>query len=225
MADHCEVFSAPGLGTIVLARFATGGSGGTRQGAVTVGGISVPYPGETVCGDAWIARAVDDRVVLMVVDGLGHGTAAATAAEEAVSLFAERVKLPAEQLMAETHDALRSTRGAAIGIATIHIASGRLGFVGVGNISGIVQNGGESRSLVSHAGIVGHRCHRIQEFAYPWTSGSMLVLFSDGLQSRWQLAKYPGLTERHPTIVAATLYRDHVRGRDDVTVVAAREAV
>jgi anti-sigma regulatory factor (Ser/Thr protein kinase) len=224
MADHCEVFSAPGLGTIVLARFAIGRGGRTREGAVTVGGISLPCPGETVCGDAWAARAVGDRVVLMVVDGLGHGSAAAAAANEAVRLFVERVQVPAEQLMAEVHDALRPTRGAAVGIATIHVGSGRLGFVGVGNISGIVQRDGESRSLVSHAGIVGHQCRRIQEFAYPWASGNLLMLYSDGLQTRWQLSRYPGLTERHPTIVAAALYRDHVRGRDDVTVVAAREA-
>jgi anti-sigma regulatory factor (Ser/Thr protein kinase) len=224
MADHCEVFSAPGLGTIVLARFVTAPETASRPGTVAVGGVSLPHPGESVCGDAWAARPVGDRVVVLVVDGLGHGSAAALAAAEAVRLFAERAHLPAEQLMGETHDALRPTRGAAVGIATIRAASGRLGFVGVGNIGGMVQNGGETKSLVSHAGIVGHQCHKIQEFAYPWSPGSTLVLHSDGLQTRWQLSKYAGLTERHPTIVAAALYRDYVRGRDDVTVVAAREA-
>jgi anti-sigma regulatory factor (Ser/Thr protein kinase) len=222
IADQCEVFSAPGFGTIVLARFVseTGPAAGRRP--IEVGGVSLPHPGETVCGDAWAARAVGDRMVVMVADGLGHGSSASVAAGEAVRLFGERVQVPAEQLMAEIHDALKHTRGAAVGIATIQESAGRLGFVGVGNIAGTVQTGGESRSLVSHAGIVGHQCHKIQEFAHAWSPGSTLVLHSDGLTSRWQLGKYAGLAGCHPSIVAAALYRDHLRGRDDVTVVAAR---
>ena len=223
MADRCEVFSAPGLGTIVLARFVIAPPSDARGAPVTVGGVSLPHPGETVCGDAWAARTIGDRVVVLVADGLGHGASASLAAGEAVRIFGERAQVPAEQLMAEMHEALRHTRGAAVGIATIQAAGGRLGFVGVGNISGVIHSGTESRSVVSHAGIIGHQLHKIQEFSYTWTRGCTLVLHSDGLQSRWQLSRYPGITERHPTIVAAALYRDHVRGRDDVTVVAARE--
>jgi anti-sigma regulatory factor (Ser/Thr protein kinase) len=57
MADGCDVFSTPGGGTVVLARF--GGHAGKepRAQSVTVGGVSLPYPGESVCGDAWAARA------------------------------------------------------------------------------------------------------------------------------------------------------------------------
>ena len=50
----------------------------------------------------------------------------------------------------------------------------------------------------------------------------MLVMHSDGLGSRWQMDRYPGLPRRHPTLIAGVLYRDWTRGRDDVTVVAAR---
>ncbi|HEU5041721.1 MAG TPA: ATP-binding protein, partial [Gemmatimonadales bacterium] len=131
MADHCEVFSAPGSGTIVLARFGTGPEAAEAHRGVAVGGVSLPHPGESVCGDAWAVRGVGDRVVVMVVDGLGHGAAASAAAGEAVRLFGERAHLPAEQLMAEIHAALRPTRGAAVGIATIQADQGRLGFVGV----------------------------------------------------------------------------------------------
>jgi hypothetical protein len=50
----------------------------------------------------------------------------------------------------------------------------------------------------------------------------LLILHSDGLATRWDLSKYPGLTHRHPTLIAAALYRDFARGRDDVTVFVAR---
>jgi hypothetical protein len=47
---------------------------------------------------------------------------------------------------------------------------------------------------------------------------------SDGLQTHWRLDRYPGLTARDPAVIAGTLYRDYSRGRDDVTVLAVREA-
>jgi hypothetical protein len=47
---------------------------------------------------------------------------------------------------------------------------------------------------------------------------------SDGIGSRWDLAGYPGLAQRSPTLVAAVLYRDFQRGNDDATVVVLREA-
>jgi hypothetical protein len=36
------------------------------------------------------------------------------------------------------------------------------------------------------------------------------------------LNKYPGLAKKHPSIIAAVLYRDFERERDDVTVLAAK---
>ena len=49
-------------------------------------------------------------------------------------------------------------------------------------------------------------------------------MHSDGLISHWKLDAYPGLALRDPALVAAVLYRDFQRGRDDVTVLVARAA-
>jgi hypothetical protein len=48
-------------------------------------------------------------------------------------------------------------------------------------------------------------------------------MHSDGLGSRFDLADYPGLRARDPSLIAGVLYRDHARGRDDVTVAVLRE--
>jgi hypothetical protein len=130
---------------------------------------------------------------------------------------------PAEDLLGFAHAALRPTRGAAIGLAQVRPADGEIIFTGVGNIGGVVMTAGASRNLVSHAGSVGHECRKVQSFSYPWSEGSVLVLYSDGLQTRWTLDRYPALAARDPALLAAVLYRDFSRGRDDVTVVAARE--
>jgi anti-sigma regulatory factor (Ser/Thr protein kinase) len=219
-ADQYDVFSLPGRGTVVLARFLREAA---AAAAMTIGGVSVPHPGEHVSGDAWAAAAHSGRLSIMVADGLGHGLIAAEAAREAVRVFHDRSDAPAAEILKDTHDALRHTRGAAVAIAELHPSRELVTFVGVGNISGRLVAESTSRSLVSHAGIVGHQCRKIQEFSYPWSRSTMLVLHSDGLQTHWSVASYPGLGGKHPSLVAATLYRDHLRGRDDVTVVVARE--
>lgn len=221
IADCCDIFSAPGAGTAVLARIGPGPR--PRGRGPVVSGVSVPMAGEEVCGDAWAWAAESGRWSVLVADGLGHGPAAALAASEAVRVFRERPMAPAEDLLGLTHAALRPTRGAAIGLAQVRPADGEIIFTGVGNIGGVVMTAGASRNLVSHAGIVGHECRKIQSFSYPWSEGSVLVLYSDGLQTRWTLDRYPALAARDPALLAAVLYRDFSRGRDDVTVVAARE--
>jgi cephalosporin-C deacetylase-like acetyl esterase len=97
-------------------------------------------------------------------------------------------------------------------------------FSGLGNIAGqILLPSGGRHNLVSHNGTAGHAAGRIDEFNYPVPPQAIIVMFSDGLASRWDLGSYPGLTSKSPALIAGVLYRDHSRGRDDVTVVVARE--
>jgi hypothetical protein len=107
-------------------------------------------------------------------------------------------------------------------VAVVRESDGLCTFCGVGNIAASIRVNGDARSLVSHNGILGHQVRKMQEFQYPFPAGAILVAHSDGLATRWDLESYPGLENRHPTLLAATLYRDYLRGRDDVTVVALR---
>ena len=77
--------------------------------------------------------------------------------------------------------------------------------------------------MVSLPGTVGLDVRKIAPFAYPWSNDSLLVLHSDGLTTRWGLARYPGLALRHPSLIAGVLFRDHSRGYDDATVVVVRK--
>lgn len=224
-SDTFDVYSRPGKGTGVLAglnprRRAPASSGNPLRH----GGISIPKTGEEVCGDGWAVSVQGPVVTAMVVDGLGHGPFAADAAGQAVRVFYQRrFASPAAALLA-IHTGLRATRGAALGIACIDTERSRVVFAGIGNIAGTLISGGQSRRLVSLNGIVGHATQRIQEFVYPYSGAdALLILHSDGLETNWSLDPYPGLTARHPSLIAGILYRDFNRGgRDDVTVLAAR---
>jgi anti-sigma regulatory factor (Ser/Thr protein kinase) len=223
LSDRFDVYSAPGLGTAILAQVTVG----SRQGedrALAVGGVSVAIKGEPVCGDAWAVTEDDGRAVLLVVDGLGHGAGAAEAATAAVRAFEQNATLAPELLLDRLHGALRSTRGAAAAIAEVDRRRGLVRFSGVGNIAATLVSDAGTRSLVSLHGTLGHDVRKLREFQYPWSRGVLLVMHSDGLVSHWTLNGYSGLATRHPALVAGVLYRDFQRGRDDTTVVVLREA-
>ena len=223
LATLFDIHSVPGAGTVLLARLWSKPLSNIRPPPLEVGALSLPKPGEVVCGDRWAVAWLPDRTLILVADGLGHGPGAAEAAMEAVQTFHERAALAPVAIVESIHVALRSTRGAALAVTEIAPSQEAIRFAGVGNISGVVLSSEGSRQMVSHNGTAGHSARRIQEFTYPWSSDALLVLYSDGLVSHLHPERYPGLLKHNPDLIAATLYRDYTRGRDDVTVVVARE--
>lgn len=219
MATEFEIFTGQ-RGTVVLLGVGdTEASEGTR-----VAGMVLPFPGEQVCGDGWFCHRDPDRTVALLADGLGHGWGAADAAQEAITTFRKNLHLSPANLLGTIHDALRKTRGAVAAVAEIRPAQGRLTYAGVGNISAVLFGTDSSRSLVSHNGTLGATVPRIQEFQFDWPRGGMLVLHSDGLQTRWDLAAYPGLMAKHPAVIAGALLRDFRRQRDDAGVIVIKAA-
>jgi anti-sigma regulatory factor (Ser/Thr protein kinase)/serine/threonine protein phosphatase PrpC len=223
MSDSLEVYSVPGAGTLLSAVFWKKKEK-HQDAPLDIAVVSEPMQGEVECGDGWGIRNMADGTLLMVVDGLGHGALASEAAREAERVLAEARKDSLTEILNDTHDALKKTRGAAYAIAKIEARKGLLTFVGVGNISASLVSAGSSRSMTSYNGTVGQRVSRFQEFTYPWKPDNIFVMHSDGLTSRWNLEQYPGIWGKNPSIIAALLHRDFNRGRDDVTVLAAKAA-
>ncbi len=221
MADDFDIFS-DGSGTVVFARLRAGRVSASSNG-YEVGAVSVAVQGEPVCGDAWYVSHRSDGLIATVVDGLGHGLHAADAAGAAIAALTARPFSGTTAALAAIHDAIRHTRGAAATIARLQRNSEVIQLSGVGNVSAAISTPGGMRQAVTQNGTLGHEARYFREYSYPWTSDSMLVMHSDGLDSHWTLDRYRGLRRRHPAIIAAVLYRDHRRQRDDVTVVVGRE--
>jgi anti-sigma regulatory factor (Ser/Thr protein kinase) len=220
-ANAFAVYSRPGLGTAVMARLCR--KSAARTGAdVVVGAVVDPFPGETQCGDGWNLGEAAAGPSLFMIDGSGHGMAAAVAAQAAVLAFQQRHDRDCVHAMEDIHRALAPTRGGAAALARIDRGAQTVRFVGVGNIAAAVVSEGTTKRMVSHNGIVGHVAPRIREFTYPYKGDPLLVLHSDGLTAKWDFDAYPGLTASHPSLVAGVLFRDHRRSRDDAAVVALR---
>ena len=222
LSSAFDIYTAPGVGTAILAEFWPQTKGSENLSPLDIGVVSVPIKGEDVCGDGWGVRKTADSIMLMVVDGLGHGILASDAAREAERIFAVTRSESPTPILQDSHDALKKTRGAAMAIASLHFERRLISFAGVGNIGSSVVTPSTSRGMASHNGTVGHQLHRVQEFTFPWNAESLLVMHSDGLKSSWDLKPYPGIWSRHPALIAGMLYRDFSRERDDVTVLVAK---
>jgi hypothetical protein len=221
LSSVTDIHSVRGMGTALLAQVWRGAAPPDEGEDACVGGVCVPKSGETRCGDAWTERKVEGRRRLLLADGLGHGEHAADAADAALAAFAAHPELPPVALVEAIHVALRGTRGAAVGVVDLDPANDRARYAGVGNIAGVALVGDERKSLVFHHGTAGGEVRRIEEFGFAWPSGSLLIAHTDGLSTRWNVDDYPGLSRRHPSLIAGVLYRDFARGSDDVTVVVA----
>lgn len=222
LAGVFQIFSVAGTGTAIFARIFAKANQQESPDAEDLGSICVPITGETLCGDAWDMHRVPGRTVYIMADGLGHGPIAAEASQEALRAFRANVKHSPERILSEVHGALAKTRGAAVSIAEILHEQRILNYAGAGNIVAAIGLRGKTRSLVSMNGTVGHSIGRIQQFPYPWEKDSILIMHSDGLGTRWNLESYPGLSSRHPVLLAGVLFRDFSRKRDDATIVVSR---
>ena len=216
-SEVMEVATWPGLGTAIFTQIVRGQA---APGPDWHGAVNVPMPGEEVCGDTCMALTTSNGRVVMVADGLGHGPDAAAAATEAARLFRRHEPLPVPQVLELLHAGLRHTRGAAVAVARIDVGAQKVTYGGIGNIAGVLVAGEEVRRMVSLSGTAGLNARKFQAFDYP--CGNIVILHSDGLMTNWSLSRYPGLQNKHPTLVAAVLYRDFSRRRDDATVLVVR---
>jgi anti-sigma regulatory factor (Ser/Thr protein kinase) len=219
LTNEVRIYSRPAQGSAVLARIPIRASGGS---GVALGAALAPYPGEQVCGDAWSFVASSCGPTMVLADGSGHGVEAARAAEIGLRSFADNANGSCEAIVEAMHLALGPTRGAAVAVARIDTAAHVVRFVGVGNIGALLVHADGTRHMVSHNGVAGHVAPRIREFVHEYSRNPLVILYSDGVATRWDLASYPGLALQHPSLIAGVLLRDHRRGRDDASVVAMR---
>ena len=139
MAEVFDVFSNA-KGTAIFARIEQPENDAppSHKSSVELAGLVSPIAGETVSGDNLAWEINGDRCIVMMADGLGHGSLAAQAADEAVRVFRLHSAESPASLISRLHDALKKTRGAAAAVAEVRPRAGTLTYSGVGNIAGSI---------------------------------------------------------------------------------------
>lgn len=188
-----EAWSGPGQPSITMTRH-----GGAARPRPTLGYVGVPYPGERVSGDGVWLHDRDTHLRLAVVDGLGHGKGAHAAMTAALAALEANRDRRLDATIASVHEALRETRGAAIGLGELDRTTRRFEWLGIGNIAGVIcAPHGATRSIASHNGTLGQRVPRAPSVDYDWPAGACALFHSDGLGSSYHLNRYPHLERHH----------------------------
>lgn len=224
LAQHFDLHTSVPGGTVVVARIRAAGAPESPAAHAHVGAISLAAPGEQVCGDGWSVVLDGHEIAVMVADGLGHGPDAAEASQAALEIFAEDPLAGPRELLGRTHARLRSTRGAAVMLLHADAAAGSVRSAGAGNVVGRLVSGTSDRTILTQNGTAGVTIRTPEEVRNDWPPHALLVVCSDGIETRWRPEILAPVLGRDPTLAAAVLVRDHCRGRDDATVAVVRRA-
>lgn len=230
LSDHCDIYSKPGLGTAIVFGIASSGRfpGHGRRYGVEIAAVCLPRAGETLGGDGWSFRPAGrpapsaQGLLFLFCDGLGHGAGAHKAMTAAKEAFGTTGAGRPAAILTELHDRLRPTRGAAVAVMRIEAERRLLTFAGVGNIAGVVRSASGQQRTLSQNGVVGHNLVNVKEQNCAWEGDLTAIFHSDGLSAKWDLDSYTGLATRQPAMIAAVLYRDFKRARDDNLVVVVK---
>ena len=197
-----------------------------RLGPIEWATAGRPLAGEHVSGDQQIAIGIDgDAALFGVIDGLGHGPAAAMAALRAVDTLEKARSERLEVLVQLCHRVLEGTRGVAMTVARVDFGAGLLAWTGVGNVAAdLVAKAATGTQIRSSArltgGIVGYRIPEIRPAqVVSLRAGDLIVMATDGI------------TDDHvdhidfaasATVIAEEILSKYAKESDDALVLAAR---
>ncbi len=227
LSDEFEIYSQFGIGTFILTRLYLKPDSVSpikpRKPKAGVNVVMVPKFGETVCGDGWAVIENTDQLVVLAVDGLGHGKDAHIAAQEAVNIFAGCKQCVPSDVIKLIHNSIKKTRGIVGALANIDLKNGTITYCGVGNISGRMITRDSAKSMMSYNGTIGHNIPtNFNNHSFKWDDSNMLILHSDGVRTKWDLSKYTGIEKLDGSLIAAVIYKDNTRKTDDALVMVVR---
>ena len=179
-------------------------------------------PGQATCGDRHVMQVFPSGALVAVIDGLGHGEEAATAAEIAVMTLIGNAHESVITLLNRCHEQLRASRGVVMSMASFNAVEGTLTWAGVGNVEGILRRAGTNVSdetLLLRGGIVGIQLPPLFASIIPVMPGDTLIFVTDGIT--------PGFAEKlnlrdPPQELADRILAQHSKGTDDALVLIAR---
>jgi phosphoserine phosphatase RsbX len=171
-------------------------------------------------GDQYlVSRTADGGVLVAVVDGLGHGPEAASAAKTAIAVLEAGHERELGARFLRCHERLRDTRGVVLSLGLF--ATGSLTWLGVGNVDGVLLRSGfgAPEQLLVRSGVVGRWLPSLELSRFTVARGDTLILATDGIQSRF--AEDPGVAFAAPP-TAERILADHGRETDDALVLVVR---
>jgi len=176
-------------------------------------------------GDRAVVVNRRDGMLVGAIDGLGHGDAAAEAADAAAAVIESTAGEPVEQIVARCHDALQGTRGAVLTLVDFAIDRKEISWVGVGNVEARLLEFGTSvlpgavASAMLFGGVLGHNLPAIRPSRHSVGVGDVLVMATDGVRADFARQLQ---VSGPPRSIAERVLESSARNDDDALVVVAR---
>ena len=181
--------------------------------------------GEDLSGDHYLICRVLDRVLVAVLDGIGHGPEAAEASRKAVTVLEAHADEPIISLFLLCHNELRNTRGVVMSLAVLDSSSNSMTWLGVGNVGGRLLRADKTslhteEELLTYSGIVGHQLPPVLIFSVlPIFKGDVLILTTDGISHEFSESVYIG---RSAYQIANDILANYSKDTDDALVTVAK---
>lgn len=169
---------------------------------------SIVFPGQEESGDLYLVKELPTKLIIGVVDGMGHGREAAVAAKSAIETLESNSDLSVINLARLCHDKLKPTRGAVMALASINYIDETLTWLSIGNVEGMLLHADKEskptyQSIYMCPGVLGYRLSNLHATIVPVSKGDMLIFSTDGIRSDYVLriaadADYMSLPSSHP---------------------------
>jgi negative regulator of sigma-B (phosphoserine phosphatase) len=188
------------------------------------GVAGLAHEGEGRSGDLAVFAPSSRGGLVAVIDGLGHGDAAADAAEAAAAILEQHVEFPPQELLDRVHKELRHTRGAVMTLAWFDLEARAMQWTGVGNVEARLVRAGDDPSArfdspVVLGGVVGYNLPQVRVGTIPLEPGDAVVLATDGVGADYSASLESGVPAQR---LAERVLERHGRGTDDALAVVVR---
>jgi negative regulator of sigma-B (phosphoserine phosphatase) len=182
------------------------------------------HEGEGRSGDLAVFAPCERGGLVAVIDGLGHGDAAADAAELAAAILEQYTDEVPQRLLEHCHAELRKTRGAVMTLAWFDLEARTMEWTGVGNVEARFVRAGagvDARhdSPVVLGGVVGYNLPQVRMSTLALEPGDAVVLATDGVAADFSVSLESGVAAQR---LAERVLERHGKGTDDALAAVVR---
>lgn len=179
------------------------------------------HEGEERSGDRAVFAPYEGGALVAVIDGLGHGDAAADAADVAADVLHEHAEDAPQALLERCHAALRKTRGAVMTLAWFDLRAGTMTWTGVGNVEARVvrADGARQDGPVVLGGVVGYQIPQVRMATVDLRPGDAVMFATDGVDADFTATSALVLSAQQQ---AERILERHAKGTDDALAVVVR---
>jgi phosphoserine phosphatase RsbX len=188
------------------------------------GAAGKALPGFSESGDRHVFQPFQGGALVAVLDGLGHGVAAAAAALEACSILESNAEENLISLIQRCHERLKGTRGVAMSLASFNFRDSLMTWMGVGNVQGFMLPrdttlSDREESLLLRQGVVGSHLPPLQAAVLPISAGDSVTFTTDGLETDFDRSC---IRSQPPRAAAESILARYAKKTDDAMILIAR---